>query len=59
MPAPAWAITALTAWAHRAAGGSWAVLLARPAAFGLLLWMLRPIAPPSEAVDVQGSDADG
>ncbi|NUW47000.1 hypothetical protein [Nonomuraea rhodomycinica] len=45
-----WALIVLAAVVHWDAGGSWAEILARPAAFALMLWMLRPLDPPPAAV---------
>ncbi|GAA3225107.1 hypothetical protein [Nonomuraea helvata] len=53
-----WAVIVLAAVVHWDAGGSWAEILARPAAFALMLWMLRPLDPPPAAVDAPVSATD-
>ncbi|MEU7004884.1 hypothetical protein [Nonomuraea sp. NPDC046570] len=54
-----WALIVLAAVVHWDAGGSWAEILVRPAAFALMLWMLRPLDPPSAEVDAPEGSAEG
>ncbi|MET9340306.1 hypothetical protein [Nonomuraea sp. NPDC003804] len=56
--AATWTLIALAAVVHWDAGGSWAELLARPAALALMLWMMRPLDPHPHPGRVGTSDDD-